>query len=139
MLEVAVELSDSIAKGRGSDLPVVTRRITNNTVTVKDGGTVAIAGLTENRGRSKVSKVPGLGNLPLVGDLFTNKDTDEAKREVAVFVTARLVRETGANSPAAEPTGVRGPSEGRSLMDPSGAEDFPTQIRDALDRRTGTR
>ena len=52
-LQMAVEVSDIIPKARGSDLPVVTRRMAKNTVTVKDGGTVAVGGLTENRSKMK--------------------------------------------------------------------------------------
>jgi general secretion pathway protein D len=129
-LEVAVELSDSIPKARGSDLPLVTRRITRNTVTVKDGGTVAVAGLSERRSRSKESKVPGLGNLPVLGKLFTNNDDDKLTREVAVFITARLVRASG-YSPAAESA----PVIGRTSLEESGTGPFQDQIKDALSRR----
>ena len=94
MLQMAVEVSDSIPKGRGSDLPIVTRRTARNAVTVKDGGTVAVGGLTENRSKTSEKRVPGLSSLPLVGKLlFTNKNNDKASREVAVFVTAHLVPE----------------------------------------------
>ncbi len=93
-LQMAVEVSDSQPRGRGSDLPVVTRRTASNSVTIKDGGTVALAGLAENRTRTKNKRVPGLSNLPLVGGLFKNSDNDNATREIAVFVTARIVRQT---------------------------------------------
>jgi type II secretory pathway component GspD/PulD (secretin) len=90
-LEMSVEVSDSIPAGRGSDLPVVTRRTAQNTVRIKDGGTVALAGLSENRGRSTKKSVPGLSELPLVGGLFVYDNTDKATRQVAVFVTANIV------------------------------------------------
>jgi len=93
-LQMAVEVSDSQPKGRGSDLPVVTRRTASNNVTIKDGGTVALAGLTENRTRTKNKRVPGLSNLPLLGGLFKNSDNDNSSREIAVFVTARIVRQS---------------------------------------------
>jgi hypothetical protein len=92
-LHMAVEVSDSIPKARGSDLPLVTRRTAKNAVTVKDGGTVAVGGLTENRSRSTDKRVPGLSELPLIGNLFKSKNNDKASREVAVFVTAHLVPE----------------------------------------------
>lgn len=90
-LEMSVEVSDSIPSGRGNDLPVVTRRTASNAVTVHDGGTVALAGLTENRTKSDNRKVPGLSGLPLIGGLFRNNNEDSATREIAVFVTAHLV------------------------------------------------
>lgn len=90
-LEVSVEVSDSIPRGRGNDLPVVTRRTANNVVQIEDGGTVTVAGLTENRRRLKEKHVPGLSSLPLVGRLFDYVEDDNSTREVAVFVTARIV------------------------------------------------
>jgi hypothetical protein len=112
-LEMAVEVSDSIPSGRGTGLPVVTRRQARNIVTVEDGGTVALAGLTESRSRSKESSVPGLSKLPLVGGLFKNNDKDKMNREVAVFVTARLVhdaQEVAMRTPTSAETRVRLPS-----------------------------
>ncbi len=90
-LEMATEVSDSVPKGAGSDLPVVTRRTARNVVTVRDGGTVALAGLTESRTKKTDQRVPGLHKLPLVGGLFKNNDNEASSREIAVFVTAHLV------------------------------------------------
>jgi type II secretory pathway component GspD/PulD (secretin) len=90
-LQMAVEVSDSVARGAGSDLPVVTRRTSENSVTVQDGGTVALAGLTENRTRKADRRVPGFSNLPLIGELFKSSNKDSASREIAVFVTARII------------------------------------------------
>ncbi|MFC1604005.1 type II and III secretion system protein family protein, partial [Planctomycetota bacterium] len=67
-LHVAVEVSDSVPRGRGSELPVVTRRKAENNVTIKDGGTVALAGMTENRTRQDIRRAPGLSALPLIGE-----------------------------------------------------------------------
>ncbi len=108
-LQISIEVSDSIPRARGSDLPLVTRRTSDNNVTVKDGGTVALAGLSENRMRSNRQRVPGLSKLPLVGELFKNKDDDNASREIAVFITAHLV-----------PQSTRAAAYGPSGSTPSG-------------------
>jgi len=92
-LELAIEVSDSIPRGRGSELPVVTRRTSTNTIRIKNGGTVVVAGLTENRTRLDNRQVPGLSKLPLLGGLFKSKSDVEANREIAVFVTAHLIPE----------------------------------------------
>jgi len=92
-LNISVEVSDSIPQGRGSGLPVVTRRTATNSVRIKDGGTVALAGLTENRRRLKAKSVPGLSNMPVIGFLFKNNDSDKSTREIAVFITAHLIPE----------------------------------------------
>lgn len=92
-LEMVVEVSESLPRGQTSDLPMVTRRSTRSHARVADGGTVAVAGLTESRSRTVEKRVPGLSNLPLVGPLFRNTDRDQSTKEVAVFVTAQMVHD----------------------------------------------
>jgi Flp pilus assembly secretin CpaC len=91
-LQVSIEVSDSIARGRDSELPVVTRRTADNTVTIKDGGTVALAGLTQDRSITTHKKTPLLSKIPVIGGLFNNADDMSNTREVAVFVTAHILR-----------------------------------------------
>lgn len=128
-LELAIEVSNSIPRGRGSDLPVVTRRTAINTVRIQNGGTVALAGLTENRTRLEKRRTPGLSKLPLLGGLFKSTNDEEASREIAVFVTANIIPEvsrsldfTQTQTPAIQPP-IR--SVGR---------DFKTSLRESLSR-----
>jgi hypothetical protein len=125
-LQMAVEVSDSIPKARGSDLPRVTRRMAKNSVTVKDGGTVAVGGLTENRSRMEEKRVPGLSSIPLIGELFKNKNNDKASREVAVFVTAHLVPD--GTQTASLPSQ---PNTSATVEQPAGDE-YTSQIRNVL-------
>lgn len=92
-LELAIEVSDSIPRGRGSELPVVTRRTSTNTIRINNGGTVVVAGLTENRTIDEHKEVPGLSKLPILGGLFKSKSDMKADREISVFVTAYLIPE----------------------------------------------
>ncbi len=127
-LELVVEVSDSIPRGRGSDLPVVTRRTATNTVRIKDGGTVAVAGLTENRTRTDKRHVPGLSKLPLIGGLFKNSNDEKASREIAVFVTANIIRDSeGTTDFAAGPSTIQPP-----MRQPQ--ENFKMGLRDSLSR-----
>ncbi len=108
MMDIAVELSDSLPSGRASGLPVVTRRTSSGRVTVKDGGSAVIAGLNENRRKIKEKRTPGLSRLPLIGKLFDNTNKDVASRDVAIFVTANIVRPGRGNvrQPMAQPQPV---------------------------------
>jgi type II secretory pathway component GspD/PulD (secretin) len=119
-LDFAVEVSDSIARGTESELPIVSRRQAKSRVTIKDGGTAALAGLTETQTRNAQSRVPGLAKLPVLGRLFRNDNDERGTREIAVFVTANLVPEDGqlgASRPrGAEALAVNDPSR------PAGAE-----------------
>ena len=127
-LQVSVEVSDSIPRGRGSDLPVVTRRKAENNVTIKDGGTVALAGLTENRTRKDVRRAPGLSSLPLIGGLFKSTNNENSTREIAVFVTARLISNTGQTVEFTHPSDIPAP------IQPAG-NDFKARLRESLSRR----
>ncbi|MCF7973848.1 MAG: hypothetical protein K9N55_08540 [Phycisphaerae bacterium] len=95
VMDIAVELSDSIPSGRASGLPVVTRRLASNTVRVMDGGSAVIAGLNENRKTIKEKRTPGLSSIPLLGYLFSNTSNDTASRDVAIFVTANIIKPEG--------------------------------------------
>jgi len=91
MLQISVEVSDSIPAGRENDLPIVTRRTADNKVSVQNGGTVALAGLSQEKSSTTHKRTPGLSNIPLLGNLFNNKDDQTTSREVAVFVTAHIL------------------------------------------------
>jgi len=92
ILAISVELSDSIPSGRGSGLPVVTRRTAQNTVRIMNGGSAVIAGLNENRKNINEKRTPGLSRIPLLGKLFSNTNNDTASRDVAIFVTANIIK-----------------------------------------------
>jgi len=130
-LELAIEVSDSIPRGIGSDLPVVTRRTSTNTVRIKDGGTVALAGLSENRTRTAKRRVPGLSKLPLIGGLFKNTKDDKSTREIAVFVTANIISETGQSIEFIEPSTPTIQAPIRPMARPM-ERDFRTSLRNSL-------
>jgi general secretion pathway protein D len=104
-MDVAVEVSDSESRSAESDFPIITRRRYSSSLHLKDGGTVAVGGLTENRKRESLREVPGLSKLPLVGPIFTSKSNNGSTKEVAVFVTAEIIPD-----PSQMPTGLQGSS-----------------------------
>jgi type IV pilus assembly protein PilQ len=62
-------------------------------VLVENGGTVVIGGIYEQTDRTDITKVPLLGDLPLVGWLFKNSAVSTGKTELLVFITPRIVNE----------------------------------------------
>ena len=62
-------------------------------VLVENGGTVVIGGIYEQNDRTDVTKVPLLGDLPLVGWLFKNSAVSTGKTELLVFITPRIMNE----------------------------------------------
>jgi general secretion pathway protein D len=62
--------------------PVITQRKMSTVVTVKDGQTVVIGGLIQSTEEERKTKVPLLGDFPLVGGLFRSNDTRDVKTEL---------------------------------------------------------
>jgi len=72
-------------------IPQTATREADSTIRMKDGETVVIGGLMREEDITIMSKVPGLGDLPLIGKLFQNKNSSKRKSEVTVFLTARVM------------------------------------------------
>jgi general secretion pathway protein D len=72
--------------------PVINSRAATTTVVVPNGQTVIIGGLMENTQTESESKVPGLGDIPLLGNLFKRKVKDNVKRELMIFLTPTIVQ-----------------------------------------------
>ncbi len=74
------------------NVPIINRREINTAVLVDDGQTVVIGGVYEFTDRNSVSKVPFLGDIPFLGNLFKKRGTSKAKAELLVFVTPKILR-----------------------------------------------
>ena len=93
-LNLAPEVSSADKVDSTSGINIIEKRIVTTEVNIKDGQTVVIGGLIENRKTEAVSKIPFLGDIPLVGNFFKHTTTDpDSKVELLIFVTARVVRE----------------------------------------------
>ncbi|WP_137939948.1 secretin and TonB N-terminal domain-containing protein [Chitinivorax sp. B] len=67
-------------------------RKTNTVLRAQDGETQVLAGLIQNSDRENASHIPGLGNLPLLGRLFSNQNRENTKSEIVLLITPRIVR-----------------------------------------------
>ncbi len=59
---------------------------------VRDGGTAVIGGIYKITSNNGESRVPGLGNLPIIGYLFKNKTRSEVNDELLIFITPRIIK-----------------------------------------------
>lgn len=75
--------------------PVFSKRSVSTSVTVWDGQTVAMGGLIREDVQDVEDKVPLLGDLPFIGRLFQTKSEDHFKRNLMIFVTAKLIDPSG--------------------------------------------
>lgn len=80
----------------GQVLPNGEISIDNNelatTVVVPDGQTIVLGGVFKNETSETINKVPLLGDLPIMGPLFRNKENQAEKTELLIFITPKLVR-----------------------------------------------
>jgi general secretion pathway protein D len=67
-------------------------RNANTTLRLRDGETQVLAGLISDEDRSSASKVPGLGDIPLLGRLFSSNRDDKSKSEIVLLITPRILR-----------------------------------------------
>jgi len=86
----------------GFTIPALTTRKTEATVELESGESFVIAGLIDNTLTSTSEKIPGLGNIPLLGKLFQSKQWQQANSELLVIVTPELVRPIKAGQPLPE-------------------------------------
>ncbi len=85
------EIEDFTETGVGQ-VPNLARREVTTAVLIEDGQTVVIGGVYEFSDRNSISKVPFLGDIPILGNLFKTRGRSKAKAELLVFVTPKVLR-----------------------------------------------
>jgi pilus assembly protein CpaC len=75
----------------GFNVPALTTRKADTEFEIQDGQSFVIAGLLDNRVTSIMNKMPGLGDIPILGNLFRSKNLSKSRSELMVMVTARKV------------------------------------------------
>jgi general secretion pathway protein D len=88
--EVDPTLTEPIASGVNA--PVIDTRTADTVVVTPDGEPVVIGGLMVNDKTSNENKVPILGDIPVLGNLFKHKTNSDTKNELMIFLTPHIVR-----------------------------------------------
>ena len=91
----AVGSPPMIIQPSGILMPIFSVRKVNTSVTIFDGATVIIGGLTREEVKTVNDKVPFLGNIPLLGRLFQSSAESYSKRNLLIFVSASIVSRGG--------------------------------------------
>ncbi len=94
--EIEAEVSEvdpavSVSVGGGVSVPGFRTRKVKTNVTVRHGETIVLSGVFAHDETKNVSKLPGIGQIPIIGELFKNRGFDSNKRELVIFVTPRIV------------------------------------------------
>ena len=90
-LEVSSLVREVLSKSGSLSYQIGTRGA-NTVLRLKDGETQVLAGLISDEDRSTSNKVPGLGDLPLLGRLFGSQKDDTQRSEILLSITPRIVR-----------------------------------------------
>jgi general secretion pathway protein D len=94
---VAISGSTTVTIPSGFFQPIFTTREVSTDVTVFDGATVVIGGLTREEVKTVNDKVPVLGDIPLLGNAFRSSGKTTTKRNLMIFITANLVSPGGSS------------------------------------------
>ena len=73
-------------------IPAISSRVAETEVMLKDGESFAIAGLIDNRVTQIINKVKGIGDIPILGNLFRSRSSQKTADELLVVVTPRFVQ-----------------------------------------------
>ena len=104
---VVVENNDRgavVNLGNAGNPPAINRRKAETQVLIKEGDRLVIGGVTTNTNSNTVRKIPILGDIPVLGWLFKQKEDFEKGRELVVFLTPSIMRSTGVAQGAAAAT-----------------------------------
>ena len=89
-----VETKQSFRTGFTPDNePIIDSRISKSTMMILDGQTIVIGGLRKKDDTSTITKVPFLGDIPLLGKLFSRKVSAYITREFLIFITPTIIKE----------------------------------------------
>ena len=102
----------------GFTIPALSTRRVESEMDLRDGQSFAIAGLVDNQVQTQLSKIPGIGDIPILGKLFQSTSTNKSRSELLVLVTPRIVQPMTADqlppgpvfsTPFLEPTAPEAP------------------------------
>ncbi|MEP3050260.1 MAG: type II and III secretion system protein family protein [Erythrobacter sp.] len=119
-LRVRPEVSELSTQGavtlNGFQVPSLTIRRTETTVELGSGQSFMIAGLMSNSSQNTIDKAPGVGDLPILGNLFRSRSYRRGETELVIVVTPYLVQPVNANQIRLPTDGFRSSTELEQLI-----------------------
>ena len=114
-MRVRPEVSELSSQGaitvNGFQVPALTVRRAESTVELGSGQSMMIAGLMSNSSQQTVEKLPGAGDLPIIGSLFKSTSFRKGETELVIVVTPYLVQPVNANDIKLPTDGYNNPNE----------------------------
>ena len=94
----------------GTQVPALTVRRAETTVELGSGQSFMIAGLLSNNAQNTIDKAPGLGDVPILGNLFKSTEFRKGQTELVIIVTPYLVNPVNANDIKLPTDGFQAPN-----------------------------
>jgi type II secretory pathway component GspD/PulD (secretin) len=94
------QINDNIVDESGKETQIIAatllqrRNLDLINIRIKDGETLVLGGLIQEKEEKKVTKLPLLGDIPYVGSLFRNTTTTLEKQELVIMITPRIIKDT---------------------------------------------
>jgi len=80
----------ALAVAGSANAPISTKEASTQVI-VRDGGTAVIGGIYEVQSNQNQDRVPGLANIPVLGNLFRNRARRDANDELMIFITPKII------------------------------------------------
>jgi general secretion pathway protein D len=94
LLKIQIESSSLAGSSGVTAVDLITNKRTISTsVLIKDGGTLVLGGLISDTATNTEQRVPGLGRIPIIGELFRTRDTSKNKSDLLIFIQPRILRD----------------------------------------------
>ncbi len=93
LLEIKQEVSSIASSSSGAVDLITNQRIIETTVIVDDGNIIVLGGLIEDTLRETDQRVPVLGSIPILGNLFRTRNTEKLKTNLLVFIRPKILRD----------------------------------------------
>jgi len=123
LLEVSALGENLSADPNDPQIPIRTRTA-QSVLTLRDGETIILGGMIQDNERNSYRKIPGIGEFPAIGSLFSNKAEDSTKRDVLMVITPVVIRSQ--EIPRVDATEIWSGSEDRwSIETPYGSREKP--------------
>lgn len=119
-MRVRPEVSELSSQGavtlNGFQIPALTIRRAETTVELGSGQSFMIAGLMSNNAQNSIDKAPGVGDVPILGNLFRSRSFRKGETELVIVVTPYLVKPVNDSDIVLPTDGFRAASELQSLL-----------------------
>src|SRR6266702_941615 len=84
---------------QGFTVPAISTRRAETDIELKDGQSFGIAGLLDNRAQAQLNKIPGIGDIPVLGQLFRSRNINKSNTELLVLVTPHIIDPVHTSTP----------------------------------------